>query len=502
MDHMSYMPKSPEKSSPSFPEDVEDEEDDPIDHDVRQLKYSTRTDRHDEHETPTDVTMLPEDDEEDDIEQARSFALVVDSPRHPADSSEKKVHWSNQNVQTLLDCVEKHLDEFNIQKKHKQVWQTIGAEMEALGFTMEHCYNKWKNLRRDVRLLVNNPQKAVRNADILRRVARLILVIYPNIDATTMQVSGERNGGKSAPSTPIGSSQLNCRVNLPTALHAPDSPRYIVPPGTPHSLTPAFHHTGTPNGVGKHKGGGNTNCENMETNCTPGAALFTNLASDNDVHNYSTIVPSSTGDPKTNQSGTGFPFFFNPAAAALLVQSQLFTDLLRQQQQQRPQDSESPPVDEPLVHHPAASTPKVAATTTATHTNGQGLTNGVNCLSSNNGNTIPSLSLASTLLNGLSSAENPHHILLPVVSASLADTCGSVDRLPPGSELAGVVERLRDEETVHMRLTDMVTHLADELRAAGMRRRATLDHLLGIMQGSRIPTSLMQNPKQDASNLV
>ncbi|THD18010.1 Myb/SANT DNA-binding domain [Fasciola hepatica] len=229
--------------------------------------------------------------------------------------------------------------------------------MEELGFTMERCYNKWKNLKRDVRLLVNNPQKAVRNADILRRVARLILVIYPNIDATTIQVSGEQNGGKSAPSTPIGSSQLNCRVNLPTALHAPDSPRYIVPPGTPHSLTPAFHHTGTPNGVGKHKGGGNTNCENVETNCTPGAALFTNLASDNDVHNYSTIVPSSTGDPKTNQSGTGFSFFFNPAAAAFLVQSQMFTDFLRQKQQQRPQDSESPPVEEPLVHHPAASTP-------------------------------------------------------------------------------------------------------------------------------------------------
>ncbi|VDP80688.1 unnamed protein product [Echinostoma caproni] len=507
MDHMTYMPKSPEKSSPSFPEDVEDEEDDPIDHEVRQMKYPTRTistDRHEEHETPADVTMLPEDDDDDDIEQTRSFALVVDSPRHPADSSEKKVHWSNQNVQTLLDCVEKHLDEFNIQKKHKQVWQTIGAEMEALGFTMEHCYNKWKNLRRDVRLLVNNPQKAVRNADILRRVARLILVIYPNIDATTMQVSGERNGGKSAPSTPIGSGQLNCRVNLPTALHAPDSPRYLMPPGTPHSLNPGFHHTGTPNGINKLKGIGNTNCESMETNCAPGAALFTNLASDNDPHDYSTIIPSSTGDLKANQPGTGFPFFFNPAAAALLVQSQLFTDLLRQQQQQqRPQDSESPPMDEP-AHHPASSTPKVTVSTAAAHTNGQGLTNGVNCLANNTNNgTISSLSLASTLLNGLNSTENPHHILLPVVSASLTEAGSSVDRLPPGSELAGVVERLRDEETVHMRLTDMVTHLADELRAAGMRRRATLDQLLGIMQGSRIPTSLMQNTKQtDASNLV
>lgn len=186
--------------------------------------------------------------------------------------------------------------------------------MEALGFTMEHCYNKWKTLRRDVRLLVNNPQKAVRNANILRLVAGFILVICPNIDAITMQVSGERNDGKSALSTPIGSSQLNCRVNRPTALHAPGSPRYIVPPGTPHSLTPGFHHT--PNGVGKHKSGGNPNGENMETNCAPGAALFTNLTSDNDVYSYSTVIPSSTGGLKTNQPGTGFPFFLNPTAAA------------------------------------------------------------------------------------------------------------------------------------------------------------------------------------------
>ncbi|KAA0196203.1 hypothetical protein FBUS_09946 [Fasciolopsis buskii] len=330
--------------------------------------------------------MPPEEDEENDTEQTPSFALVVDSPHHPADYSEK-VHWSNQNVQTLLDCVEKHLDESKIQKKHMQVWQTIRAEMEALGFTMEHCYNKWKNLRRDVSLLVNNPQNAVRNADILRRVARLILVIYPNVDATTMQVSGKRDDGKSAPSTPIGSRQLNRQINLPTSLHAPDS---------------------LPNGVGKHKGGGNPKCENMETNCVPGAALFPNLTSDNDVRDYTTVIPSTKGDPETNKPSTGFFFFFIPAAAALLVQSQIFTDLLRQ-------ESESPPMDEPPVHHPAASIPK---------------------------------------------------------------------------------------ENVHMRLTDMVTHLADELRAAGMRRRATLDHLLGITQGSRIPTILIQNSKQDASYLI
>ncbi|KAF5395150.1 hypothetical protein PHET_06977 [Paragonimus heterotremus] len=494
MDHLTYVSKSPEKSSPSFPEDAEDDDDDPVD--IRSMKYTpckmtgSGTLHDDEHEPPPDVTMLADDDE-DDLGQTRAFSLTVDSPRHPTDSSEKKVHWSNQNVQTLLDCVEKHLDEFNIQKKHKQVWQTIGSEMEPLGFTMEHCYNKWKNLRRDVRLLVNNPQKAVRNADILRRVARLILVIYPNIDATTMQVTGlDRNGGKSAPATPLGLSGLSCKANIPSSLHAPDSPRFVVTgSGTPHSLTPCFHST-TPNGI-KHKHDRDT----LESSL-PGTALFTNLGPECDTHDYVT-------ETKPNSQATGFPFIFNPAAAALLVQSQLFNDLLRQQQ--RTHDEESSHMDatqqQHEQHHPAASTPKF---TVGLHSNPTVTTTGISNGNGLHGNdAIQAASLASTLLNGLASSDGSDHLAYPVASTHMSDTLNQLDRLPPGSELAGVVERLRDEETVHMRLTDMMTHIADELRAAGMRRRATLDQLLGIMQGARIPNNLMQKPKAaDATNLV
>ncbi|CAL8101531.1 unnamed protein product [Calicophoron daubneyi] len=491
MMELPYDSKSPEKSSPSFPEDVEDDEEGPPI--IRPPKYGPCSDLedpdpHSTHDPQMDVTMLAED-EDDDTVRARSFALTVDSPRHPADSSEKKVHWSNQSVQMLLDCVEKHLDEFNIQKKHKQVWQTIGAEMESLGFTMEHCYNKWKNLRRDVRLLVNNPQKAVRNADILRRVARLILVIYPNIDATTMQVTGDRSGGKSAPTTPVGPSGLSCRLNMSSALHAPDSPRFTVSSiGTPHPLTTGFHSC-TPNGI-KYK-----NDPDFMDQVVPGTALFTELGSDNDAHDYSNHVSSS--ETKTNPQASGFPFFLNPAAAALLVQSQLFTDLLRQQQ--RSHEDEVPNVDSAQQNEqtlPAASTPKVTApphslSSTSIVTNGVSSHQNVG------------VSLASTLLNGLASADHSSHVILPIVSSSLPDSSNQLDRLPPGSELAGVVERLRDEETVHMRLTDMVTHIADELRAAGMRRRAALDQLLGLMQGSRIPNPLIQKSNApDTSSLV
>ncbi|TGZ60732.1 hypothetical protein CRM22_008348 [Opisthorchis felineus] len=480
MDHLTYSSKSPEKSSPSFPEDIEDEDDDPID--IPSLKFTScnANNGSDDQEHPADVTMLVEADD-DDLGQSRSFHHTADSPRNPTDSSDKKVHWSNQNVQTLLDCVEKHLDEFNVQKKHKQVWQTIGAEMETLGFTMEHCYNKWKNLRRDVRLLVNNPQKAVRNADILRRVARLILVIYPNIDATTMQVAGDRNGGKSAPATPVGLGTLNCKVTMPSALHAPDSPRFgFTGSCTPQSLTPGFHSI-TPNG-NKYK-----HDRELSEPSIPGTALFTNMSSDNDAHEYHT-------DSNANSNSTGFPFIFNPAAAALLVQSQLFNDLLLQQQRAR--DDDLPQQREQL--HPAASTPNKFASNTQPHSN----TSTVNGNGLHVSDTAQAVSLASSLLNGLAAVEN-NQLILPVVSASLSDSAQQLNRLPPGSELAGVVERLRDEETIHMKLTDMVTHLATELHAAGMRRRAALDQLLGIMQGARIPSTLMHKPKTaDASNLV
>nr|CAH8853768.1 unnamed protein product [Trichobilharzia regenti] len=603
MDHMmSYTPKSPEKSSPSFPEDVEDDDEDPME--LEPMKYSslrshvnnnnnnssnhnnnnnnsntnhTTTnnnngsthhlnnhcggDDDDDVDEQLDVTMLPPEDEDDDINGAtRGFMLNVDSPRHhPMDSTEKKVHWSNQNVQTLLDCVEKHLDEFNIQKKHKQVWQIIGTEMESLGFTMEHCYNKWKNLRRDVRLLVNNPQKAVRNADILRRVARLILVIYPNIDATTMQVTGDRiSTSKSTPNTPGGPGSLSSnKMTLSSSLHAPDSPLYfgLSRTRTPHSLTPNFHST---NGI-KYK----TEQSNYDTSTStpvPCTALFTSNprssdTTDKKMHisstpnstNHDNNPTTSTTNETVSQSvNSGFPFFFNPAAAALLVQSQLFNDLLRQQQTQ-PQD-ESMQLDSVQQReqffaltaslknalHSANNTITTPPTTTTAGTTtqptnannnnsvnksltvngdftGDSITTVNNNNNNNNTNSLHVANLASTLLNGLNNMDTSQYLNLLASEAGLnggsiatgypnfhnshqpqhphehqqqqQSFSSIIDRLPPGSELAGVVQRLRNEETIHLRLTDMVSHLADELRAAGLRRRATLDQLLEIMQG-------------------
>lgn len=567
MDHvMNYTSKSPEKSSPSFPEDVEDDDEDPMD--LEPLKYSSlrqhvnnnnninnennrnnNTINHcdDDVDEQLDVTMLPPEDEDDDIGgTTRGFMLNVDSPRHPTDSTEKKVHWSNQNVQTLLDCVEKHLDEFNIQKKHKQVWQIIGTEMESLGFTMEHCYNKWKNLRRDVRLLVNNPQKAVRNADILRRVARLILVIYPNIDATTMQVTGDRiSTSKSTPNTPGGPGSLSsARLTLSSSLHAPDSPLYfgLSRTRTPHSLTPNFHSL---NGTKyKTEQSNYDTTTNTPTTSVPGTALFTSNSrcSDNDKKHHVSSTPNSTNHDNnttiSQHANSGFPFIFNPAAAALLVQSQLFNDLLRQQQTQLQDDSI--PLDsiqqreqffaltaslKNALH--STNSPNTtnggnaALTQHTTNTNNNGInnanksiiTNGNDFNTDNNNNnannSLHVANLASNLLNGLNGMDTSQYLNLLASEAGLlnGNTTSHLnnynntshphhqhqsqqqsytsisDRLPPGSELAGVVQRLLNEETIHLRLTDMVTHLADELRAAGLRRRATLDQLLEIMQG-------------------
>ncbi|CAH8567367.1 unnamed protein product [Heterobilharzia americana] len=535
MDHMmSYTPKSPEKSSPSFPEDVEDDDEDPMD--LEPLKYSslrphvnknnisnhntsnttnntTSSNTHhvnnhctgggedgdDYVDEQLDVTMLPPEDEDDDINGGtRGFMLNVDSPRHhPMDSTEKKVHWSNQNVQTLLDCVEKHLDEFNIQKKHKQ--------------------------------------KAVRNADILRRVARLILVIYPNIDATTMQVTGDRiSTSKSTPNTPGGPGSLSSnKMALSSSLHAPDSPLYFGLSGTrtPHSLTPNFHSS---NGL-KYK----TEQSGYDTLSTtppvPCTALFTSnsRSSDTDKKMHISSTPNSVNhDNSTTSSSTeaisqntnsGFPFFLNPAAAALLVQSQLFNDLLHQQQTALTQD-ESMPLDSiqqreqflaltTSLKNALHSTNSTTVTTTGTTTqqttntnscgknitiNGDFNTENIASVVNNNNNSLHVANFASNLLNGLSSLDTSQYLSLLASEAGLNgsvtgypnyhNSCqqqqqqqpytSGVDRLPPGSELAGVVQRLRNEEAIHLRLTDMVSHLADELRAAGLRRRATLDQLL------------------------
>ncbi|VEL34193.1 unnamed protein product [Protopolystoma xenopodis] len=550
--------KSPEKSSPSFPEDAEDDDEDNGEIIGYQMRSPDRNlaDPNDINDGPNDVTMVADDDDEPN----RPSSCAVDSPRHPADPSDKKVHWTNANIQTLLDYVEKHLEEFNVHKKHKQVWQAIGSEMEHLGFTTEHCYNKWKNLRRDVRLLVNNPQKAVRNADILRRVARLILIIYPNVDATTMQVCSDRTGIRSTPCTPggLGSSTVK---SLPTMAHPPDSPAFhrLANCTTPRSSTPS-HYSNTPHTL-DHKPYTN-GLHSSNDNPVPGTVLFTNLGPNNppsvnkfinispneNTNNSARVAPavltsanqSSSPEVDTvSQTQPNLPFLFSPAAAALLVQSQFFTDLIRQQQ--RVNETESA---QSTNGHPS-HTPDLIPISTILQAGVQS----VNGSGLHGGGSLPAVSLAATLLNGLvgsnapslssnedvsvgtsvgSSATNGlmvnvnalnglvtsngsgelnlpsstssrmsidptcplsvHTSSMTTISAAAA-AASILERIPPGSELACVVERLRDEEAVHVRLTDMVAHIADELRAAGQRRQAALEQLLTLVKAGSVVVS-------------
>lgn len=478
--------KTSEKSSPSFPEDA--------DYDEEQLPVYNQSEPHENPpsaESPidklsSDVTLVA-DEEDDEMEGIKPLASNLDSPKPNIDMGDKKVHWTTRHVQLLLNRVEEHLNEFNVQKKHKAVWQAIGAEMEPYGFTTEHCYNKWKNLRRDVRLLVNNPSKVVRNAAILRQVARLILVIYPNVDASTMQVC-DRSGIKSLPATPGGQGCANKTATVDVHYSGFNSPHGKLSNGTPprpnNSLYaaagPVNVHS-TPSSVEK------SFCGAAKSGNVPATALFVDSLSNGDkVQN----IFNQGSHPEPDSTGP-FQFPFNQTAAALFFQSQLFSDLVKQQQLKSQMNSKSQDqvhdlsaaqngssntfsiLQQALSNPPCNDLSALSVITTNLINSMAGLTPQVNeseCPSTNSNNGNNTISANST-------NPNPLLGLFPNIPLSL------LERFAPNScEITEIIESLRAEDDAQFRVADMMSDAAEQLRRACQRRQAALDKLLDLVK--------------------
>lgn len=477
-----YACKSSEKSSPSFPEDADDEDE----HVKAQYSEYIRPPSNGcraQTESPlepmaTDVTMVAEDEDEE-MDSVKIPSTGIESPKPSADTGDKKVHWTTRHVQLLLDRVEDHLHEFNVQKKHKAVWQAIGIEMEPYGFTTEHCYNKWKNLRRDVRLLVNNPMKVVRNASILRRVARLILVIYPNVDATTMQVC-DRSGIKSTPVTPGGPGSTVKSMVSDNHLSGMNSPHCKLDNSNLSRLTNALYNPGNDLGARSTPSTVEKSFCVSKSSTVPGTALFVNSLSDG-VTKSSILAERVQPEP---DSTAPLPFPFNPAAAALLLQSQLFSNIVKQQQHQQEEIKPQERVHDlsSAAHNDVATALQHALS---------------NPLSSTDFSTLPTLT--ANLLNSLVGLTSQ-----VAAESNVPNLAAATNLFPPNispnilepfvndnkaSEITGLVERLQAEEAVHFRLMDTISHLADELRAAGQRRQATLTHLVDLVKGNHTNNS-------------
>lgn len=493
--------KSSEKSSPSFPEDA--------DYDDEQMPTYNHPESN-EHppsvESPveklsSDVTLMADDDD-DEMEGIKPLTSNLDSPKPNTDVSDKKVHWTTQNVKLLLARVEEHLSEFNVQKKHKAVWQSIGAEMEPYGFTTEHCYNKWKNLRRDVRLLVNNPQKVVRNADILRRVAQLILFIYPNVDANTLQVcdrSGQRSlpstprcvgGVKSLPATPGGQGASNKMTSVNVNYSGFNSPdckmsdsSSLRPSNNIYgSIGPVSVHS-TPTSVVKNFSG------TSKSNNVPATALFVDSVSNGDKMQ---AVFNQGSHPEPDSTGP-FPFPFNQAAVDLFLQSHVFSDLLKQQQQQQQLkcQMESNPQDQlhdlsSIVHNGA---PNPLSTLQQVLSNPPN--NDLNVLSTVTANLLHSLAALTPQVNGsecptrgnnsnaipANNTQNPLLGLFPNLPTGLLERF-----IPSTSEITEIIETLRAEDDAQFRVAEMISEAAEQLRRASQRRQAAIEKLLDLLK--------------------
>lgn len=89
-----------------------------------------------------------------------------------------KVHWSVERTMVLLDLVETNIERFGSSRTQRPLWKEIASKF-CTRFSIstddvngDHCYNKWKNLRRDLRDQ-RHSEKATRNPSIMTKVASL-----------------------------------------------------------------------------------------------------------------------------------------------------------------------------------------------------------------------------------------------------------------------------------------------------------------------------------------
>ncbi|KAM7540042.1 hypothetical protein Aperf_G00000041299 [Anoplocephala perfoliata] len=474
--------KTSDKSSPSFPDADYDEEQLPNYNQSDSREHSINGGSPDD-KLSNDVTMAAED-EDDEMDGSKVLNSNLDSPKPNTDLNDKKVHWTMRDVQLLLKCVEEHLNDFNIQKKHKAVWQAIGAKMEPYGFTTEHCYNKWKNLRRDVRLLVNNPNKIVRNSHILHEVARLILIIYPNVDANTMQVC-DRSGIKSLPPTPGGQSiSLKSEMSF-SGFNSPRSKLAVSMRSncSLYSAIGANNVHSTPTSVGK------SFCGITKSDNIPASALFVDSIPNGGGSNVDDKAQGLLNQGSHPEPDSTAPFQI-PSATSLILQSQLFQNILRpvkNQTQDQAQDLSAPQNDTPdplsiiqqALAFPPSGDPNLSLLTAnllsslaslppshLTESENPQMTNG----SANNGCSLPASSnpTSNVFPNQLSG-------LLPILPPNLLE-CFT----PNFREIMEIIETLRAEDETQVRLAEMASDVAAQLRRSHQSRQVAMEKLLNI----------------------
>ncbi|XP_062605865.1 uncharacterized protein LOC134267670 [Saccostrea cucullata] len=66
--------------------------------------------------------------------------------------------WNKQDTKTLFDIRSRMEKDFNSNKVHKSLWETIAKELSAVGVTASatQCMNKWKALKREYKKTVDN----------------------------------------------------------------------------------------------------------------------------------------------------------------------------------------------------------------------------------------------------------------------------------------------------------------------------------------------------------
>ncbi|XP_062587577.1 uncharacterized protein LOC134258871 [Saccostrea cucullata] len=88
---------------------------------------------------------------------AKSCSAVPCSADVESESLDQKM-WNKQDTKTLFDIRSRMEKDFNSNKVHKSLWETIAKELSAVGVTASatQCMNKWKALKREYKKTVDN----------------------------------------------------------------------------------------------------------------------------------------------------------------------------------------------------------------------------------------------------------------------------------------------------------------------------------------------------------
>ncbi|KAG5873245.1 hypothetical protein JTB14_009550 [Gonioctena quinquepunctata] len=151
-----------------------------------------------------------------DVFQEENAGIVLDQ-MNKNDESYDKLYWSTPQVQLLIQLYDKNKLKFDDKKtRNKKVWKSIAEEMgiiSKLKVTTEQCENKFKNLRKTYKKIIDNNSSTGRGAKNWPFFKDMDLIFSKDPDVDPISTCSNLEGSSHVTGENINTSNQNVQEN-------------------------------------------------------------------------------------------------------------------------------------------------------------------------------------------------------------------------------------------------------------------------------------------------